>query len=176
MSYSAFLNKAIDIAYAAHEGQTRRDGSQYVLHPLAVSNLVLTSKNSLVRNIVNDMYIAEISIMQSVAVLHDVAEDCDPKYWDDIVKLSSMLNLKYDQTNFIQALELLTHEKSVPYDDYVQRIVDSNNIYAVCVKLLDMEHNSSDLVKTPVHDMTEKQINQLNKYRKATRQIMEAYE
>lgn len=59
------LNKAIDIAHRAHEGQKRKySGLPYIVHPLEV----LTT---LIQNGVTDQTIL------SAAVLHDVLEDCE---------------------------------------------------------------------------------------------------
>ena len=51
------------MAFYAHEGQLRRDGSKYITHPVAVSNILL------------DLKMDPDSIC--AALMHDVLEDCD---------------------------------------------------------------------------------------------------
>lgn len=41
----------------------------------------------------------------------------------------------------IDALQLCTHDDSMTYDEYVQRIIDSGNMTAINVKLNDLHHN-----------------------------------
>ena len=57
------IQKAYTLAFYAHEGQLRRDGSKYITHPVAVSNILL------------DLKMDPDSIC--AALMHDVLEDCD---------------------------------------------------------------------------------------------------
>lgn len=41
----------------------------------------------------------------------------------------------------VEALKLLTHEKSTDYYNYIQRIIDSGNPIAIHVKQADLQHN-----------------------------------
>ncbi len=69
------LEKAIDIAMRAHQGQTRMDGkTPYIMHPMAVMN-ILTEMGFM-----NDKLLA-------AAVLHDVIEDCDKSFEKEIFEL-----------------------------------------------------------------------------------------
>ena len=56
----ASIEKALQIAARAHEGQKDKDGQPYILHPLRVMNAV------------------EGEPAKVVAVLHDVIEDITP--------------------------------------------------------------------------------------------------
>jgi len=58
------LQKAISIAVEAHEGQTDKGGSPYILHPLRVMMSLKTEDEMI------------------VGVLHDVIEDCSDKGFD----------------------------------------------------------------------------------------------
>ena len=91
--------KALQFAQKAHEGQVDKSGAQYFLHPVRVS------------------YRASTDDEKVVALLHDVLEDTHYTVED----------IKREVTNnecIIQALELLNHDKSVPYFDYVRKIRD----------------------------------------------------
>lgn len=110
--------KAVDIARRAHKGQTRWNGSDYFEnHCVPVSEML-------------DDYTKVI-----IAVLHDVKEDCDPTYWDEIVAA---------MPDFIVApLALLCHDKAESYAVYIQRVALHPD--AIHVKLADLTHNLSDL-------------------------------
>jgi guanosine-3',5'-bis(diphosphate) 3'-pyrophosphohydrolase len=57
------IQKAYSVAFYAHEGQERHDGSKYITHPLEVANVLLGLKMD------PDSICA--------ALMHDVLEDCD---------------------------------------------------------------------------------------------------
>ena len=89
-----------------------------------------------------------------VALLHDVVEDTDYTL-DDIAAMG------FGQ-DVVEALTLMTHDKNVPYLDYVAKIKD--NPVARAVKLADLAHNS-DPTRLDVID--EKAKERLDKYQKA---------
>lgn len=57
----ALIQKAYDIAFAAHAGQRRASGEEYIIHPLSVAKIL------------TELQIDDITI--SAAILHDVIED-----------------------------------------------------------------------------------------------------
>ena len=84
----------------------------------------------------------------------------------------------------ITALKLLTHDDSVPYFDYVQRIKDSGNQAAIAVKLADLRHNSDiSRLNTDrrrvgdvfIEGIDEKTAKRLEKYKTAI-DILECYD
>ena len=89
-----------------------------------------------------------------VALLHDVVEDTNNTL-DDIAAMG------FGQ-DVVDALALMTHDKNVPYLDYVAKIKD--NPIARTVKLADLAHNS-DPTRLDVID--EKTKERLEKYKKA---------
>jgi (p)ppGpp synthase/HD superfamily hydrolase len=107
------LERAIEIAVQAHRGQLLKNGSPYILHPL---HLMLTF-NSVPEQI--------------VAVLHDVVEDTN---WtlDDLLREGF-------SPEVIEAIGLLTHADSEPYDAYIERV--AKNPIARRVKMADLKHN-----------------------------------
>ena len=65
------VDRAVDYARKKHEGQKRKDGSPYIIHPLAVAEIV-----------------AEIGLDTDAilaAILHDCIEDTDASH-DDIAR------------------------------------------------------------------------------------------
>lgn len=109
------LERAIEIAVTAHKGQTRKDGSPYVLHPLRLMMSVSTTAEKI------------------VAVLHDVVEDSE----------MSSQQLKHEgfSEEILDALALVTHDPEQSYDEYISKI--KNNSIARAVKLADLEDNSN---------------------------------
>ena len=130
------LEKAIQIAVNAHAGQEGKDGSPYILHPLRL----MTKMNSDEERI--------------VAVLHDVVEDTDVTF-DDLRKEGF-------PESTLEAVRLLTHEKAVPYEDYVRRI--KPHPLARKVKLADLDDNSDLRRLSRVED---KDLERLRKYHRA---------
>lgn len=104
--------KAFIIMFKAHKGQKDKGGGAYFLHPLRVS-LNIKDKRAKV-----------------IGLIHDVIEDSD-KY-----KLSDFNFLDEEQ---VEALKTLTHDKSVPYFDYIDKI--KKNPLTRKVKLSDLKDN-----------------------------------
>lgn len=91
------------------------DGKPAILHPLAVG---MEGKN-----------LTEMC----VGFLHDVVEDSDYTF-ERLCEMGVALKI-------IRALQVLTHDKSVPYMDYIRSIEASGNEAALQVKLNDLHHN-----------------------------------
>src|SRR5437763_10477369 len=103
----ATIEKALQIAAQAHEGQKDKEGLPYILHPLRVMSRV------------------EDEEAQIVAVLHDVVEDTQ-------VTLDDLRRAGFS-ASVLAAVQCVTHRKEEPYADYV--IGCKNNPVARLVKL-----------------------------------------
>lgn len=123
MVYTDLTKKALKLSFEAHKNQVDKSGMPYVYHPFHLAEQMET----------------EDAVI--VALLHDVVEDTDYTI-DDIKELGFSKRV-------IEALELMTHDKSVPYMDYVEKIKD--NPIAKAVKIADLKHNS-DLSRLDVVD------------------------
>ncbi len=106
---------ALQIATKAHEGQTDRDGEAYILHPLTVGLMGRTDEE------------------RCAGFLHDVIEDTS-------VTAQDLIDAGISES-VVNALQQLTHDKETPYDEYVQKIIDSKNPIALRVKFNDLTHN-----------------------------------
>jgi len=133
MIYTEMTNKAVKLAYEAHQGQFDKSGLPYVFHPFHLAEQMDTEETV------------------TVALLHDVVEDTD-------YTLEDLRNMGFPDT-VMDALTLLTHDPSVPYMEYVERL--KTNPIARAVKLADLTHNS-DLSRLPV--VTEKDLERVEKY------------
>ena len=109
------IKKALDLAREKHSRQYDRSGDDYIFHPIMVA-LQCDSTDAKI-----------------VALLHDVIEDTDTTKEELLQKGFS--------PEVVDAVTLLSHDKSISYEDYVRRIKESGNRIAVEVKLADLTMN-----------------------------------
>lgn len=109
------IDIALQIATKAHEGQKDRDGYPVILHPITVGMMGDTDEEKI------------------TGFLHDVVEDSEYTFND--------LLQEGIPNGIVNALRLLTHEKTTDYYEYVQGIIDSGNPIALQVKYNDLRHN-----------------------------------
>ena len=133
MIYTELTKKALKLSFEAHKNQTDKSEIPYVYHPFHVAEQMTTESETV------------------VALLHDVVEDTDYTI-EDIREMGF-------PDEVTDALALMTHDKSVPYMDYVEKI--KYNPIAKAVKLADLNHNS-DLTRVDVVDA--KTISRVQKY------------
>jgi len=136
MIYTVLTKKAMKISFEAHKDQTDKNGIPYIYHPIHLAEQMPDEKTI------------------CVALLHDVVEDTDMTF--------EQLECEGFSEDIIEALKLMTHDKSVPYLDYVKNI--STNKIASAVKLADLKHNS-DITRLDTVD--EKALERVEKYKKA---------
>lgn len=136
MIYTPLTKKALIIAYEAHKDQFDKSGIPYVFHPVHLAEQM------------NDEYTT------CVALLHDVVEDS--KY-----TLQDLIDQGFPN-EVIDAVKVLTHNKNIPYIDYIDSI--KSNPIARKVKIEDLKHNS-DI--TRLNQITEKDLERIEKYKTA---------
>ena len=136
MLYTPLTKKALTLCFEAHKDQVDKTGLPYVFHPFHLAEQMTDEYTTV------------------CALLHDVIEDTDYT-WPDLQKMGFPHEI-------LEALKLLTHEESVPYMEYVQKIAE--NPIATKVKIADLRHNS-DLSRLDTID--EWAINRTQKYQKA---------
>lgn len=136
------LQKAIDIATKAHEGQVDKAGQPYIDHPLRVMNMGTTDEEKI------------------VGVLHDVVEDSDWTFEELAAEGFSI--------EVIEALRSITKlSENEPYDKFIQRV--KANSLAAKAKLYDLTDNM-DIRRLAY--ISEKDVKRLRKYLKAYRQLL----
>lgn len=143
MIYTPDTKKAIKLCFEAHRNQTDKSGLPYVFHPFHVAEQMPDEETTI------------------VALLHDVIEDTAYTI-DDLRKMGF-------SEEVLDALDLMTHDKNVPYMEYVAKI--SENEIARTVKLADLRHNS-DL--TRLDEIDDKARNRIEKYKAAIRLLSES--
>lgn len=132
------LSTAIAITAGVFENVNDKGGQPYILHCL---------------NVMNQMDPTDHELM-SIAVLHDVIEDSGYSL--------DYLRSKGFSERVIDGVKALTHEKGVPYMDYIRNI--AHNPDARKVKMADLRHNS-DIMR--MKGLREKDFRRLEKYHTA---------
>ena len=145
------LEKAIKIAVEAHTGQVDKGGNPYILHPLRVMLSLNTEEERI------------------VGVLHDVVEDCEGWTWqrlkepgcsDEIIEALQSVSKTPEEEAEYRALP--EDKKLDHYLEFIQR-AKANKI-GLNVKVADIRDN---LDISRIDDITESDINRLNRYKKA---------
>jgi len=121
-------NKALEIAYNAHSGQTRRDSCvPYIVHPIRVSQKF------------------QSDFEKTIAILHDVVEDTDITI-KDLKK-----HFPYPVINEVDALTRRDGEK---HFDYIERVAERE--IATKIKIADIVDNLSDSLSVQPKSMIER--------------------
>lgn len=139
------LSRAIAIAAYCHRNMVDKGLKPYITHPMRLMMRLRTTDNQLM----------------TLAVLHDVVEDCG-------VSIELLKRLGFDQQT-LTYLEILSHlDDSVPYDQYIEKI--GQHIPTTLIKLEDLRDNS-DI--TRVKGLREKDFIRLQKYHNAYKYLSE---
>ena len=135
------LERAIEIATEAHQGQLDKAGKDYIGHTLRVMAMGRTLDEKI------------------VGVLHDVIEDSDWTF--------GMLQNEGFSPEVIEALRCVTKtSENENYDDFIDRI--RKNPLATAVKLNDLTDNM-DIRRLPY--LSDKDVKRLKRYLKAYKRL-----
>ncbi len=136
------IQKAFDFANEAHKGVRRRSGEPYILHPIAVAKIVVSSIGLGYKSIV-------------AALLHDVVEDTTYSV-DDIKSLfgekvatlvEGLTKIKTVLDNEDKALQ-----KSMQAENFKRILLTLNDdVRVVLIKLADRLHNCRTIEFMPEH-------------------------
>ena len=146
------LEKAIKIAVEAHTEQVDKGGNPYILHPLRV------------------MLSLDLEEERIVGVLHDVVEDCKGWSWerlkeqgcsDKLIEALKSVSKTPDEEKQFKEMDD-PDEKMEHYLQFIQRA--KTNKIGRNVKAADIRDN---LDISRIDDITESDINRLNRYKKA---------
>lgn len=116
MTRGEMLGKMLVLATTAHAGQFDKAGKPYILHPLAVMNILNTEDEEL----------------QCAALGHDVIEDTKTTYKD--LRDAGM------SERVIKVIDLLTKKPGQTEEEYKEGIF--SDVDAMRVKKADLTHNS----------------------------------
>ena len=136
------LQRAIEIATQAHQGQFDKSGKEYIGHPLRVMEMGRTEEEKI------------------AGVLHDVVEDSDWTF--------EALETEGFSQEIIAALKCVTKlSENENYDNFIERV--KKNPLAVAVKINDLTDNM-DIRRLPY--LSDKDIKRLKKYLKAYKKLI----
>ena len=144
------LYKAYCYAAKAHEGQTRKDGSPYITHPLAVANIVADLKLD------TDALCA--------ALLHDCIEDTKSTHEDISREFSSTIADLVEGVTKLTRINYVSMEEKQMENLRKMLMAMSKDIRVILVKLCDRLHN----MRTMQYQTPEKQ-------REKSRETLEIY-
>ncbi len=137
------VERALEFAGAAHEGQTRRSGEPYVHHPVEVAS-----------------YLADLNLdaaTLAAALLHDVIEDCGvsaddlrDRFGDDVARLADgVTKLTRLDTLTGGAQPLVAKSNSEAESLRKMLVAMANDVRVVLIKLADRLHNMRTLAALP---------------------------
>ena len=136
------LERAIEIATEAHNGQYDKAGNDYIGHPLRVMDMGRTEEEKI------------------VGVLHDVVEDTEWTF--------ALLAAEGFSQEVIDALQCVTKlSENENYDDFIERV--KKNPLATAVKINDLSDNM-DIRRLPY--LSDKDVKRLKKYLKAYKKLI----
>lgn len=138
MIYTPLTIRAMQVAYAAHHGQADKLGVPYIFHPFHLAEQMSDEATT------------------CVALLHDVVEDTSMT----VAELARLF-----PPEIVEAVRLLTHDKTVDYFDYVRKI--ATNAIATAVKLADLAHNADPARASLTDEAPEARVARLAKYARA---------
>lgn len=148
---------ALEFATEKHKGQKRKDGKDYITHPIAVSEIAasvagdyfatrIEGKDTMEAHWFYDSYKDLEHFRQcavEAALLHDTLEDTDTTE-DELKELFDF--------NVVTAVKLLSKLEGENYFDFTFRIIKSKFKLAMIVKYADLTHNMSDLNEGSMKD------------------------
>lgn len=110
------LNKMLVLATNRHAGQFDRGGNPYILHPIAVMNILKDADEEL----------------RCIAIGHDIVEDCGVTY-------TELREMGFTE-RIIDGIKCMTKVPGESYDEYKAKV--KSNTDSVKVKIADLTHNT----------------------------------
>ena len=131
------LQKAHDFANALHEGQTRKSGEPYIMHPIAVSYILSTMKMDLATIV--------------TGILHDVVEDTETTCEELTEEFGKEVAQLVDGVTKISQISFRSkHEKQA--ENFRKMILaTAKDLRVILIKLADRTHNMRTLQHMPPH-------------------------
>ena len=137
-----YVRRALHFATEAHEGQRRKSGEPYIVHPIQTA-----------------VYLADLRQDVSTiaaALLHDVVEDCNvttedlsKEFSPEIARLvdavTKLTRVEATQDNPEQGKKLMTPERARSYTLRKMFIAMAQDLRVVLIKLADRLHNMKTL-------------------------------
>lgn len=125
------IKKALELAYNAHEGQLRRSGEPYIIHPVAVAKIIVG--------------LGMDTESVCAAVLHDVVEDTE--FTDEDIKkmFGADIAALVDGVTKLGKVPLSSKEEIQAENLRKMLLAMSRDIRVIIIKLADRLHNMRTL-------------------------------
>lgn len=125
------IREAYDFAEQAHHGQVRKSGEPYILHPLAVADIVV------------NMQMDTLSII--AALLHDVVEDTTVSLEEIREKFGETCAMLVDGLTKLERIKFGSKEEQQNENYRKMFIAMARDIRVIVIKLADRLHNMRTL-------------------------------
>ena len=129
------IERAYQVALAAHQGQTRKSGEPYIQHPMAVATIVA-------RQGLDDVTIA-------AALLHDAVEDTSVELADLETAFGADVALIVDGVTKLERLHFDSKEDQQAASMRKMLVALAKDLRVLIIKLADRLHNMRTLAALP---------------------------
>ncbi len=124
----AIIDKAFELSNEAHGGQKRKSGEPYIVHPLAVADILFDELGMDMPSVV-------------AALLHDVVEDTTYELSDIKSLFGDEIALLVDGVTKINRMHITSREEQQAENLRKMLIAMSQDIRVIIIKLADRVHN-----------------------------------